>query len=335
MLGPSLLCRVKRLKEFFIQSYSIEYYQVVSFIFRVFFMFLIGLDTDVPYIRRNLRLSSIIAFGCIFVCTLFGAASAIIVLHVLKLQYNKWTLIIVIPLIIANSASPVVIRMAAELKIDTLEVGRLGISSSLVNEMSCVVLYSLYISCQTGKKFGNGILCLLFSVGLVLLNRHLAFWFNRRNQNQKYVSNKEVLVVFVLVLATAAIIESYGYLSTLACFLFGLLFPREGKTARTLLQKLSYSVHNFVLPIYFGFVGFQFDVDHFMRVDNVVMIVLMILLSTGGKLVGALAACHYLNIPKNEAVMLAFILNFKGHTELLILELVPKVIVSSSLFTQV
>ncbi|XP_021645447.1 cation/H(+) antiporter 2 isoform X2 [Hevea brasiliensis] len=276
--------------------------------------------------RRNLRLASTLAFGGIIVCTLFGAASAIVILHLLKFSYSKWTLVIVIPLILANSASPVVIRMAAELKIDTLEVGRLGISSSLVNEMSCVLLYSAYVSVQNGKKFGNGILCLFFMVALVILNRYLAIWFNKRNQNQKYVSNTEVLIVFVLVVATAGIIESYGYLSTFACFLFGLLFPREGKTARTLLRKLTYSVHNFMLPIYFGFVGFQFDVKHLMSFENAIMIVLMISLSTGGKIVGTLAACHYLNIPKDEGVLLAFILNFKGHTELLILEIVPKFI---------
>ncbi|KAF2293312.1 hypothetical protein GH714_000680 [Hevea brasiliensis] len=84
VLGPSLLCKIKKLQEFFIQSSSIEYYQLLTFNFRVIFMFLIGLDTDVPYMRRNLRLASTLAFEGIIACTLFGAASAIAILRLLK-----------------------------------------------------------------------------------------------------------------------------------------------------------------------------------------------------------------------------------------------------------
>lgn len=84
VLGPSLLCKIKKLQEFFIRSSSIEYYQLLTFNFRVIFLFLIGLDTDVPYMRRNLRLASTLAFEGIIACTLFGAASAIAILHLLK-----------------------------------------------------------------------------------------------------------------------------------------------------------------------------------------------------------------------------------------------------------
>ncbi|XP_050209389.1 cation/H(+) antiporter 2-like [Mercurialis annua] len=326
VLGPSVLCRIKQLKEFFIQSSSIDYYIIIAFIFRVFFMFLIGLDTDVPYIRRNIRLSSIIAYSGIIVCTIFGGASAFFILHLLKFQYNKMLLVMIIPLILANSASPVVIRFASDMKIDTSDIGRLGICASLVNEMSCVLLYSIFIAFKSWTMFGHAFLCLFCVGALVIMNKYLASWFDKRNQNQKYVSNTEVLIIFIFVIATSVIIESHGYLSTLACFALGFLFPREGKTARTLLRKLKYSVNNFMLPIYFGYIGFQFDVLFFMTFDNVIMITLMILLSTGGKIVGTLVACHYLHIPKNEGVILAFILNLKGHTELIILELLPKIL---------
>ncbi|XP_065871931.1 cation/H(+) antiporter 2-like [Euphorbia lathyris] len=326
VLGPSLLCRIKQLKEFFIMSSSLDYYQLLTFTFRVFFMFMIGLDADVPYIRRNLRLASTIAYGGMIICTFFGAASAVLILYLLRFQYNKWILIMAVPLVIANSASPIVIRLAAELKIDTANVGRLGITSSLVNEMSCVLIYCAYISVRSWTMFGHGIFSLFLILILIIVNKYLCSWFNKRNPNQKYVSNSEVLIVFLLVIGVAFVIESYGYLSTLACFFLGLMFPREGKTTRTLNRKLTYAVHNFMLPIYFGFIGFQFDVVYFTNLENVIMIGLMILLSTGGKIAGTLIACHYSKVPRNEGMILAFILNLKGHTELIMLELIPKFI---------
>ncbi|GLT45996.1 hypothetical protein SLA2020_197880 [Shorea laevis] len=115
------------------------------------------------------------------------------------------------------------------------------------------------------------------------------------------------------------IVESFDYSSILPCFYVGLMFPREGKTARTLLLKLGYFVHNFILPTYFRYTGFQFDVTGLASAHNVIIVVLMILLNFRGKTAGTLAVDHYLNIPQNDGFIFAFILSLKGHFELAVI----------------
>ncbi|XP_058005161.1 cation/H(+) antiporter 2 isoform X2 [Hevea brasiliensis] len=329
VLGPSLLSHISIVKDFFLQASSADYYDIFSSIYNILFMFLIGLETDIPYLRRNLRKASIIAYGGMAVCSIFGLAASFFIIHILKLTANTVALANVIMIILANTASPVVIRLAAELKFSTSDTGRLAICSSLVNEITCVVWLCLIVTFMSWKMFGRAILFSLLALGLVILNRYLAAWCNQRNRNQKYVTNTEMLSILFLVIALSFLTEEYGFNSTIACFFLGLLFPREGKTSRTLLIKLAYSVYNFILPIYFGYIGFQFNITYLNSYRNVIAVVLMIILSMGGKIIGTLATCHYLNVPTIDGIVLSFLLNLKGHAELLVVGVLRKSILKS------
>ncbi|WCJ39172.1 Cation/H(+) antiporter 2 [Euphorbia peplus] len=288
VLGPSVLCHVKKIREFFLQSNSADYYNLFSSISGILFMFLFGLQTDIPYMRRNLRKASIITYGGMGVCCILGG-----IVSVLLIIFNKFsstvTVFTVIITILANASAPAVIRLAAELKFSTSDTGRLAISCSLINEMTWTIV----------------------------VNKYLASWCNKRNRHQKYVTNTEMLVILALVIGLSFLVEEYGFNSAIACYSIGLLFPREGKTTRTLMVKLTYAVQNFILPIYFGYIGFQFNITY-LNTRNTIVIMLMVVLSIGGKFIGTLLACHYLNVPTVDSVVLCFLLNLKGHAELLL-----------------
>ena len=118
--------------------------------------------------------------------------------------------------------------------------------------------------------------------------------------------------------------EWIGYTVVTSCVLVGLMFPREGKTARTLLHKLTYAVNTFILPAYFGYTGFQFDLSTIFNKLTLALIVLMILVSAGTRIVGTLTACHYLKITWNESLILAFLLNLKGNYDLILINTAPQ-----------
>lgn len=129
------------------------------------------------------------------------------------------------------------------------------------------------------------------------------------------------------------IIEMFTSNSVISCFLIGVMFPKEGKTARTLVQKLTYSVHNFILPIYFGYLGFQFDAGSLKKLNSLLIVVILVVLSIGGKISGTLMACQYLRIPLNEGVFIGFCLNLKGHADILFIgQATNTLVVSSFLF---
>ncbi|KAG6571757.1 Cation/H(+) antiporter 1, partial [Cucurbita argyrosperma subsp. argyrosperma] len=319
VLGPTGISNIRAIRDVFFQASAADYYEIFGFLSRIVFMFLIGLETDFPYIVRNLRVAGIVACGGAAVGSVFGIAVSFFLYQQFEEKGSKFGFFFIIMLILAYTASPIVIRLAAELKFATSDVGKLAISSALINEMACLALFNAIVALRSFRGFGRGIFCTLFITGVVVLNKYLASWFNKRNRNQKYLKNMEVFFLLSLVIAASVIIELETFNSIVCSFVLGVMFPKEGKTARTLLHKLTYSVHNFVLPIYFGYVGFQFDGNNLWKLSNVIIVAIMVLLSIGSKMSGTLAACNYLNIPLNEGVFLGFVLNLKGHADLLLI----------------
>ncbi|KAL6340449.1 hypothetical protein AAG906_006113 [Vitis piasezkii] len=245
------------------------------------------------------------AWGAI-TCSVFGAAVSLFLYDVLEIKGSKFLFALALMIIITNAASPVAIRLAVDYKLATSDVGRLVISSSLINDICCALLVCLMsifsaASSKIGGKIRNGFLCLILLGVVVILNKHLSLWLNKRNRNLKHLKNTEFFCVLSLIVATAMFIEWSGYSSIVSCFLMGMMYPREGKTARTLMHKLSYSIHTFVLPVYFGYTGFQVDLGHLKSLENAEIVGAIVLLSIGGKITGTLSACRSLNIPKWSA----------------------------------
>ncbi|KVI08764.1 Cation/H+ exchanger [Cynara cardunculus var. scolymus] len=339
VLGPSGLSRSPRIHVFFFQNFAVDFYESLALYCRISIMFLMGLEMDVPYLMRNLRPASIIAFGGCFMCTVFAAAISYFVYDETGSRGSHFTLALVITVILANTASPIVFRLAADLKFATSDIGRLAISSSLIGDMYAVFILVL-VSGEKHKRTVNGwvlmaFCSLLLLVGIIIFTTHLVNWLNRRNRNQKNLQALEVMIICLVILVAAMTLETMGFSSIIACFLMGSTFPRGGKSARTLLAILTYMVHNFIFPIYFGYTGFKADTTYINELKKIGIVVMVIVLSIGGKILGTLSACRYLKTPLNEGVLLAVLMNMKGHvlTSAIFYNLMVSAVVISSLIS--
>ncbi|XP_017407743.1 cation/H(+) antiporter 2 [Vigna angularis] len=317
-LGP--MSHIPYIKATFFPASSINYYEVVSFFCRINFMFLFGLEMNMHYAMRHLRRVNLVACGGALMGAVFGLSVSFYLHQELNTLDNAplYYFSMIIMLVVSYTSSPMVIRLAAELRFAASDVGRTAVSSALITEMGCLLLFNVMVNWRKANHISSGFGCLIITVVVVYLNRHLAVWLNARNRNQKYLKAPELLLILFILLTSSMIIEISGYNSIISCFTIGLLFPKEGKTARTLLHKLGYSIYNFVLPVYFGYLGLQCDlINVFKSFQRVANMVILILLSIGSKLGGTLIATRYLKIPTGEGIFLGFILNTRGYADLL------------------
>ncbi|XP_027339623.1 cation/H(+) antiporter 1-like [Abrus precatorius] len=318
VLGP--MSHIKHIKETFFPASSINYYEVVSFFCRIHFMFLFGLEMNFHYIIRNLRMVSLVACGGAIMGGVFGLSISFYLYKPMKTLDNAplYYFCMIIMLVVSYTSSPMVIRLTAELRFAASNVGRIAVSSALITEMGCLLFFNVMVNWKRKNHIPAGLGCITITTLVVFINRYLAVWLNARNQNQKYLKAPELLLILFLLLSSSMIIEIWGYNSIISCFIIGLFFPKEGKTARTLLHKLGYSIYNFVLPVYFGYLGLQCDLINIFkdwgRAGNTAI---LILLSIGSKLGGTLIVCRYLQIPTSEGIFLGFILNTRGYADLL------------------
>ncbi|XP_057469594.1 cation/H(+) antiporter 2-like [Actinidia eriantha] len=320
VLGPSGLSHIPYMKDIFFQDMAGDYYEALALFSRIMIMFLLGLESDIPYLLRHLHPASVLSASSFLVCTAFAGAITPFIYQATAAEGPILVMALMLSVILSNAASPVLIRIAAELRFATTDLGRLAISSALLTDMCAVVV--LVISSRTNNSWPltawvfYGILALVMVIAVIILNMYLATWLNRRNRHQKHLKNAEAFGILSVVVVAAMAIEMMGFNSIVACFLMGSMFPKGGKTGRTLLPKLNYSVHNFIFPVYLGYMGFQADVTNVNSLSTLGVIAIVLLLSVGGKISGTLAACYYLKIPMNEGVLFAFLMNVKGHVDL-------------------
>ncbi|KAK1410502.1 hypothetical protein QVD17_37039 [Tagetes erecta] len=337
VLGPSGLSRVPSIHFFFFQNFAVDFYESMALYCRICIMFLLGLEMDISYLMRNLRPVIIIACGGCLMCTIFASAISLFVYEETGSRGSRFTLALVITVVLANTASPIVFRLAADLKFSTSDIGRLAVSSSLVGDMYAVFILVI-ISGEKHKRTVNGwalmaFCSLLLLVGIIICTTHLVHWLNKRNRDEKNLQAVEVMLLCSVILVAAMTLETMGFSSIIACFLMGSTFPRGGKSARTLLAILTYTVRNFVFPIYFGYTGFKADTSYLNEWKRIAIVLMVIVLSIGGKIVGTLAACWYLKTPLTEGVLLAFLMNMKGHVDILTLTTaMQNKVLSSSIF---
>ncbi|XP_076882043.1 cation/H(+) antiporter 1-like [Bidens hawaiensis] len=323
VLGPSGLSRLPSMHVFFFQNFAVDFYESMALYCRITIMFLLGLEMDISYLMRNLRPVIIIACGGCLMCTIFASAISLFVYEETGSRGSRFTLALIITVVLANTASPIVFRMAADLKFATSDIGRLAVSSSLIGDMYAVFILVI-ISGEKHKRTVNGwalmaFCSLLLLVGVIIFTTHFVNWLNKRNREEKNLQAIEVMLLCSVILVAAMTLETMGFSSIIACFLMGSTFPRGGKSARTLLAILTYTVRNFIFPIYFGYTGFKADTSYLNELKRVAIVLMIIVLSIGGKIVGTAAACWYLKTPLNEGVLLAFLMNMKGHVDILTL----------------
>ncbi|KAI9115325.1 hypothetical protein K1719_013644 [Acacia pycnantha] len=329
VLGPTALSHVKQIQDYFFLQSSTNYYEVVSFFCRIFITFLFGLEMNTQYMFLNLRLVSLVACGGATLAAIFGLGVSFYLYKQLTSNASLPYFCIVIMLIVSYTSSPLVIRLASEMRLIESNIGRIAVSSAIITEMTCLLFFNLLVNWHS-KNFLGGFGCLVSTGVLILINKHLALWLNKRHANQKYLKAPQLLLILFLLVGNSMIIEIWGFNSITSCFLVGLMFPREGKAARTLIHKLGYSIYNFVLPVYFGYLGFQCNLIALRSLNDVANAAMLILLSVGSKLSGTLLVCHFLQIPPSEGIFLGFILNTRGYADLLFFGAAAKGIISFS-----
>ncbi|XP_057972664.1 cation/H(+) antiporter 2 [Malania oleifera] len=326
LLGPTALSRMKYLDVIFSPQNSDMYFKSMALINRIIFMFLIGLELDISYLKSHGRPVMIFALTGVAMCGVFATLLSypiVILIHAITtVELSVFAFIIFLTLTSANTAPFLVIRMVADLNITTADTGRLAVHTAVATNVVCSLALVVMISFRTDstgakRSVTSVIVSGLVMVGVVYLNRHLVRWLNQQNRNQKYLKTMHLLCVLTVVLSVAMLAEYNGYDSVIACFLMAMTFPKGGKTTRTLLQNLSSFQDIFSLPIFFAYMGFQADISWLVRNPRSLGIVFItICIGVGGKICGALAACRYLRIPPAGVTIVPFLLSLTGYFDI-------------------
>lgn len=295
---------------------------------RIFYMFYVGLEADVAALWNDMRRATILTYASVATCLLLAAfVSGGMYGSMMHTPVRSPELLAaVLMLSIADTASVDVTRMAGEMGLTATPSGRLLVASAIGTNIICIVGEGVF-SCMklasgrtpgysAQQRLGLGILALVkVGVALLMLRPAVAF-INRRNAGRHRIGNWELVLLLVAVYKIGSIPQQVGFDGMPVSLLLGLVFPREGPVARSVMEALAYPLHALVLPFYFGAMGMRLN---FSTMSGAILVpaALLTLLGLIGKCAGTVAAARFLKIPAADALRFGVMLNIKGHVNMI------------------
>lgn len=328
ILGPSLfgLVSPQAASTLFPQE-TLPYLNILSQIGLIFFMFLIGLELNPKYLRGNLKAAVLISNISIIVP--FALASILSFLlyplvSTTKVPFIAFTLFLGAAMSI--TAFPVLARIITENNLQKTRLGTLALTCAAVDDVTawCLLAISIAVA-RHGSIDLQAVLTIIESIVYIAfmftggrwLMQQLAAHYQRTGKLNQFI----LAVIYITVVISALITELIGIHLIFGAFLLGAAMPKSANFVRELAEKTEDFILIFLLPIFFAYSGLKTEIGLLNRPHLWLLCLLILAVAIAGKYFGAYYAARITGINKKEASALGWLMNTRGLTELIVLNI--------------
>ncbi|WP_310426891.1 cation:proton antiporter [Chamaesiphon sp. VAR_48_metabat_135_sub] len=339
-LGPSLLgWLAPDLAGALFPVTAIPFLNVLSQIGLIFFMFLIGLELDPKYLQGNLKTAVVTSGVSILVpFSLAGILSLLIypVLSNNSVSFTAFTLFLGAAMSI--TAFPVLARIITENNLQNTRLGTLALTCAAVDDVTAWCLLALAIAVTRTNSMVGAVPIIIYSVvyigamltvGRWLLNI-LSTYYDRTGK----LSQLMLAGIYMAVVSSALITEAIGIHLIFGAFLLGAAMPKNPRLVREVAQKTEDFVLIFLLPVFFAYSGLKTQIGLLNSPELWLLCLAILGVAIVGKYVGTYYAARSCQIDRQEASALGWLMNTRGLTELIVLNIGLELgVISPILFT--
>jgi Kef-type K+ transport system membrane component KefB len=329
MLGPTLLGALPGHLDTHLFPPDIRpFLNVLAQLGIVLFMFLVGLEVDLSFIRGRERVAvsvsvtSIVlpfSLGALLATYLYADHSEVAGAHVHFLAFALF-----LGVAMSITAFPVLARILAERQMHRIPTGVLALACAAVDDVLAWSLLAVVVAIVSAASF-TGVLQILgfsiaFALGMFFVVRPLLRQLVVRYERLGRLTPDMFAVVLVGILSSAWLAEKIGIHFIFGAFLFGVVMPREGAARMThdITEHLEQVSVLLLLPVFFVITGAGVDIGA-IGLTGVGELLLILLVAIAGKFVGAFTAARVQRVPRRQAITLGVLMNTRGLTELVIL----------------
>jgi len=325
LLGPSLLGLLwPQALAFLFPPAALAPLQLLSQIGVLLFMFAVGLEVDLPDLRRQARSALLISYAGMLLPFLLGmglAVAAFPLLAVPGVPFPAFALFFGIAMSI--TAFPVLARILEERGLLHAPLGRLAIACAAIGDVTAWCLLALVVALVHAHGLAaagtTAVLAILFALGLHLLVKPLL----QRAFGAMLAADRgdaaAVALALVLLLACGACTEIIGIHALFGAFLAGTAMPAGASFRGPLRERL----HGFsavgLLPLFFALTGLRTQVGLLHGAQDWLLCALIVAVAVAGKLGGTLLAARLAGSGWREAFSLGALMNTRGLVELIVL----------------
>ncbi|KAJ9549832.1 LOW QUALITY PROTEIN: hypothetical protein OSB04_022375 [Centaurea solstitialis] len=322
ILGPSVMGRMSVFANAVFPLRSVMVLETMANIGLLYFLFLVGVEMDIAVLRRTGKKAIIIAFAGMILPFLIGISFSFL-LHQRTQFVKQGVFILFLGVALSVTAFPVLARLLAELKLLNTEIGRIAMSSALVNDMCAWVLLALAIALGENETIDLATLWVVLSItGFIVfciyVVRPLISWIIQNTPEGESVSEFYICMILTGVMISGFITDAIGTHSVFGAFIFGLVIP-NGPLGLTLIERLEDFVSGLLLPLFFAMSGLKTSIGAIDGASTWGILALVIFLACAGKIAGTLLVALLYQMPFYDGVALGLLMNSKGLVEMIVL----------------
>jgi Kef-type K+ transport system membrane component KefB len=338
VLGPSLLGRLPgHLTSHLFPAPVLPYLSVLSQIAVVIFMFAVGYEIEFRAVRGHGRAVPLIAVSAFTVPFALGIGCALLFhsdFTAVGVTHQGRSFVLFMGVACSITALPVLAAIARERGLAGTQVGVTATAAAgAMDVVAWLALAAALIGSDHSGRFPWIVTLLLLgcfvAVMLTAVPPLLSWWMGR----SKSVLSNPVPVAFALAMGAAWVTASLGLHPIFGGFLAGLAMRAGSKEQDSEVLRSMDQAGGLLLPLFFIVTGLSLNVGA-MRGDAFVLLAVIFVITVAGKLGPTYAISRVCGFPPRESATMATLVNTRGLTELIALNVgLADGLISQRLFT--
>lgn len=316
----------------------IPYINVAANLGLIFYMFLIGMEVDVGLLRGRLRTTLLVSNTALGLPLMLGLLAAVPLFGILapgNTRFLAFALFVGVSMSI--TAFPVLARIVSERRMLKRPLGALVIGAAAIDDVSAWFLIAL-ATAVAGAGTALGVLstvgwAILFCLAMGLIVRPVIGRAAVAYEELGRVPGTWITAIFAGVILSAVTTDLIGIAVIFGGFVMGLVMPRHAGLSAEVTRRVEDFVLILLLPLFFAYTGLRTNVALLDRGSLVLITLVLIALAIIGKYGGTVIAGRVLRLPWRESAAAGALMNTRGLTELVVLNLALTLgVISSALF---
>ena len=318
---------------------AVPFLNVLSEIGLIFFMFLIGLELNPKYLKSNLNTAILTSHVSILVPFSLGSLLALLLYPIVSNNSVSFTAFaLFLGAAMSITAFPVLARIITEHNLQNTKLGTLALTCAAVDDVTAWCLLAVAIAVTRTNSMIGALPTIFEALIYIVFMLTVVRWFLQRlskHYNRTGRLTQLVLAgIYMGVVASALITEWIGIHLIFGAFLLGAAMPKNAGLTRELAEKTEDFVLIFLLPIFFAYSGLRTQIGLLNSPELWLLCAAVLGVAIIGKYVGTYAAARVCGISNREASALGWMMNTRGLTELIVLNIGLSLgVISPILFT--
>lgn len=297
----------------------------------ILFLFVVGLEIDTAYVKKNWKIACTVGFTSLIVPFGLGWGLAVglyreYVEKVGREDISFGVFGLFIGVAIAITAFPVLARILTELGLLRDRVGVIVLSAGISNDIVGWILLALTITLANSAKAINTLYIILLTIAwfvlLVWAVQPILTWYLRKDGSIKNgPSEMAVSVIILLVFVSAFYTDIIGVHPIFGSFLAGVIIPRENQFVVKLTEKIEDFITLILLPLYFALAGLNVNLESLNDGTSWGYVFAAIFTALFGKVVGGAIPARFHGLRWRESFAVGGLMSCKGIVEIVVLQL--------------